>query len=112
MFMLHMHWVAYLFLTNWSYGVFDCFPQVAPRKKFKCPQCTNTEMLSADITHMVERSECINQFAAVYESMPLRSIEFRADPVLYKDNFPSVLKKFYDIGSLWGWTAANSVVVS
>ena len=57
-------------------------------------------MLSADITHMVERSECINQFAAVYESMPLRSIEFRADPVLYKDNFPSVLKKFYDIGSL------------
>ena len=67
-------------------------------------------MLSADITHMVERSECINQFAAVYESMPLRTIEFRADPVLYKDNFPSVLKKFYDIGSLWGWTVANTVV--
>ncbi|KAK7476210.1 hypothetical protein BaRGS_00032564 [Batillaria attramentaria] len=74
--------------------------KVAPRKKFKCPQCTNTEMLSADITHMVERSECINQFAAIYQSMPLRTVEFRADPVLYKDNFPSVLKKFNDIGSL------------
>lgn len=74
--------------------------KVAPRKKFKCPQCTNTEMLSADITHMVERSECINQFAAIYQSMPLKTIEFRADPVLYKDNFPSILKKFNDIGSL------------
>lgn len=74
--------------------------QVAPRKKFKCPQCINTEMLSADITHMVERSECINQFAAIYQNMPLRTVEFRADPVLYKDNFPSSLKKFNDIGSL------------
>ncbi|KAL8611501.1 hypothetical protein ACOMHN_014556 [Nucella lapillus] len=74
--------------------------KVAPRKKFKCPQCTNTEMLSADVTHMVERSECINQFTAIYQNMPLRTIEFRADPVLYKDNFPSVLKKFNDIGSL------------
>ncbi|PVD29021.1 hypothetical protein C0Q70_11618 [Pomacea canaliculata] len=74
--------------------------KVAPRKKFKCPQCTNTEMLSADVTHMVERSECINQFTAVYQSMPLRTIEFRADPVLYKDSFPPELKKFNDIGSL------------
>lgn len=74
--------------------------KVTPRKKFKCPECVNTEMLSADITHMVERSECINQFTSLYESMPLKSIEFRADPVLYKDNYPIELKKFNDIGSL------------
>ena len=74
--------------------------KVTPRKKFKCPECINTEMLSADITHMVERSECINQFTDVYQSMPLKSIEFRADPVLYKDNYPSELKKFNNIGSL------------
>lgn len=74
--------------------------KVTPRKKFKCPECINTEMLSADITHMVERSECINQFTSLYESMPLKSIEFRADPVLYKDNYPTELKKFNDIGSL------------
>lgn len=74
--------------------------KVTPRKKFKCPECTNTEMLSSDISHMIERSECINQFASIYQSMPLKSIEFRADPVLYKDDIPNVMKKYNDIGSL------------
>lgn len=74
--------------------------KVTPRKKFKCPECTNTEMLSSDVSHMVERSDCINQFTRIYQSMPLKSVEFRADPVLFKDEFPDVLKKFKDIGSL------------
>ncbi|KAK3595238.1 hypothetical protein CHS0354_021555 [Potamilus streckersoni] len=74
--------------------------KVTPRKKFKCPECINKEMISADITHMVERSDCINQFASIYQSMPLKYVEFRADPVLYKDNFPSELKIFNDVGSL------------
>ncbi|KAL5009577.1 hypothetical protein ScPMuIL_011882 [Solemya velum] len=73
--------------------------KVTPRKKFKCPSCVNVE-ISADLTHMVERSECINTFASIYQSTPVKSVEFRADPVLYKDNFPSILKKFSDIGSL------------
>ncbi|XP_052872324.1 exostosin-2 [Anopheles cruzii] len=74
--------------------------KVAPRKKFKCPECTNNEMLSADLNHMTERSACINQFAEIYGTMPLRTVEFRADPVLFKDNFPEKLKRFNDIGSL------------
>ncbi|XP_049955554.1 exostosin-2 [Schistocerca serialis cubense] len=74
--------------------------KVTPRKKFKCPECTNTEMLSADLNHMMERSQCIDRFAAVYGTMPLQTVEFRADPVLYKDNFPEKLKRFNDIGSL------------
>lgn len=74
--------------------------KVAPRKKFKCPECTNTEMLSADLSHMAERSQCVDRFARVYGSMPLKSVEFRADPVLYKDLFPEKLKRFNDIGSL------------
>ncbi|ESO89598.1 hypothetical protein LOTGIDRAFT_124977 [Lottia gigantea] len=74
--------------------------KVTPRKKFKCPQCISNEMLSADITHMIERSDCINMFTKIYQTMPLKSIEFRADPVLYKDEFPSVLKKYNDVGSL------------
>lgn len=74
--------------------------KVAPRKKFKCPECTNTEMLSADINHMMERSACIDRFAKVYGVMPLKTVEFRADPVLYKDNFPEKLKRFNDVGSL------------
>uniref|UniRef100_A0AAG5DJ14 Exostosin-2 n=1 Tax=Anopheles atroparvus TaxID=41427 RepID=A0AAG5DJ14_ANOAO len=74
--------------------------KVAPRKKFKCPECTNNEMLSADLNHMTERSACINRFAEIYGNMPLRTVEFRADPVLFKDNFPEKLKRFNDIGSL------------
>ena len=74
--------------------------QVTPRKKFKCPECTNTEMLSADLNHMMERSQCIDMFSSIYGSMPLQTVEFRADPVLYKDSFPEKLKRFNDIGSL------------
>jgi len=74
--------------------------KVTPRKKFKCPECTNTEMLSADLSHMAERSDCIDRFSAIYGTMPLKSVEFRADPVLYKDPFPEKLKRFNDIGSL------------
>lgn len=75
--------------------------KVTPRKKFKCPECSNSEMLSADvIRHLNERSECINRFTAIYGSMPLKSVQFRADPVLFKDNLPEKLKKFNQIGSL------------
>ncbi|XP_011135760.1 exostosin-2 isoform X2 [Harpegnathos saltator] len=74
--------------------------KVTPKKKFRCPECTNTEMLSADLTHMVERTQCINKFSSIYGTMPLKSVEFRADPVLFKDVFPEKLKRFNDIGSL------------
>lgn len=74
--------------------------KVTPRKKFKCPECKNIEMLSADVTHMVERTECINRFADVYGTMPLKTVEFRADPVLYKDNLPGKLKEFNSVGTL------------
>lgn len=57
-------------------------------------------MLSADLNHMVERSRCIDRFTSIYGSMPLKTVEFRADPVLFKDNFPDKLKRFNDIGSL------------
>jgi glucuronyl/N-acetylglucosaminyl transferase EXT2 len=49
---------------------------------------------------MMERSQCIDMFSAIYGSMPLQTVEFRADPVLYKDTFPEKLKRFNDIGSL------------
>ncbi|XP_078077161.1 exostosin-2 isoform X2 [Mustelus asterias] len=74
--------------------------KVTPRKKFKCPECTAIDGLSLDQTHMVERSECINKFASVFGIMPLKVVEHRADPVLYKDDFPEKLKSFPNIGSL------------
>ncbi|GAB6024022.1 Exostoses (Multiple)-like 3 [Chamberlinius hualienensis] len=74
--------------------------KVAPRKKFKCPECVNTEMLSTDLSHMIERSRCIDKFSQIYGCMPLKPVEFRADPVLYKDNFPDKLKRFKGVGSL------------
>ncbi|XP_041052857.1 exostosin-2 isoform X1 [Carcharodon carcharias] len=74
--------------------------KVTPRKKFKCPECTAIDGLSLDQTHMVERSECINKFASVFGTLPLKVVEHRADPVLYKDDFPEKLKSFPNIGSL------------
>lgn len=74
--------------------------KVTPRKKFKCPECANNEMLSADLNHMRERSRCIDEFSHIYGRMPLRTVEFRADPVLFKDNFPEKLKRFSDMGTL------------
>ncbi|XP_028144510.1 exostosin-2 [Diabrotica virgifera virgifera] len=74
--------------------------KVTPRKKFKCPECASNEMLSADLGHMVERSQCISRFEKAFGRMPLKSVEFRADPVLFKDPFPEKLKRFNDIGSL------------
>lgn len=74
--------------------------QITPKKKFKCPQCTNTEMLSADQGHMAIRTSCINRFADVYGIMPLKAVEYRVDPVLYKDIFPKKLKRYNNIGEL------------
>lgn len=75
--------------------------KVLPRKKFRCPECVNSVTLSNDvINHLNARSSCINQFASIYGCMPLKSVEFRADPVLFKDNLPEKLKKFYRFGEL------------
>jgi len=77
--------------------------KVAPRKKFKCStaQCLNQELsLSGQHNHMVARSECINLFAEKYGYLPLKSVDFRVDPVLYKDQVPDKLKRFVNVGSL------------
>ena len=76
--------------------------KVAPRKKFKCStqQCTNSDMLSGVQTHLIERSDCVNMLVGKFGYMPLKAVEFRADPVLYKDDLPEKLKRFANIGSL------------
>ncbi|CAB3246780.1 unnamed protein product [Arctia plantaginis] len=74
--------------------------KVTPRKKFKCPECTNTEMLSADARHMSQRSACIARFAAVYGHMALQPVEFRADPLQYREVGPGVPHAYPDIGAL------------
>nr|CAB3244014.1 exostosin-2-like [Phallusia mammillata] len=74
--------------------------KVTPRKKFKCTDCATGGSLSLDESHMVERTTCMNHFTEAYGMLPLKSINFRADPVLYKDDFPEKLKAFPDIGAL------------
>ncbi|KAK8379154.1 hypothetical protein O3P69_019178 [Scylla paramamosain] len=73
--------------------------KVTPRKKFKCGECTSGD-LSANEAHMVERSQCVRHFTRVFGTMPLKTVEFRADPVLFMDNFPKKLKLYDDMGSL------------
>ena len=76
--------------------------KVVPRQKFKCQTagCQGETILSADTSHMVERSDCLNQFAAVYGMVPLKTVEYRADPHLYKEDLPDLLKVYSDVGSL------------
>uniref|UniRef100_A0A2P2HX98 Exostosin-2 n=1 Tax=Hirondellea gigas TaxID=1518452 RepID=A0A2P2HX98_9CRUS len=73
--------------------------KVTPRKKFKCGSCSAGD-LSATEAHMLERSECVNHFSKVFGKMPLNTVEFRADPLLYLDDFPSKLKLYKEMGSL------------
>ncbi|XP_041979728.1 exostosin-2 [Aricia agestis] len=74
--------------------------KVTPRKKFKCPECTNTEMLSADARHMASRSACVERLAKEYGHMPLRPIAFRADPLQYREPAGGVPQAYPDIGKL------------
>ncbi|KAF7492105.1 Exostosin-2 [Sarcoptes scabiei] len=54
--------------------------KVTPRKKFKCTDCAKkiTEGLTE---HFRIRSYCIDYFAKIYQTMPLKVIEFRSSPV-------------------------------
>lgn len=74
--------------------------KVTRRKKFRCPECVTGGSISLEQSHMVERSTCINEFMNMYGSLPLRAINFRADPVLFMDEFPDHLKAFPDMGLL------------
>ena len=59
--------------------------------------------ISVDASHVVERSSCINKFAEIYGYMPLKTINFRADPLLYKDEIidnQSIKQRFRDMGEL------------
>lgn len=60
-------------------------------------------MLSSDSSHMIERTQCVNRFAEIYGFMPLLGAEWRADPVLYRNQDAALslkLKKYKDVGSL------------
>jgi hypothetical protein len=41
-------------------------------------------MLSSDSAHLLQRSRCVERFARAFGAMPLRAVEFRVDPLLYK----------------------------
>jgi len=76
--------------------------KVSPRKKFKCTDCSPglSGGISVEPSHMVERSACINKFSEIYGYMPLKTINFRADPLLYKDDFDKKQMRFSDMGEL------------
>ena len=76
--------------------------QVSPRKKFKCPTCTSEKSLWNDPEHYLERDECINIFVneQFFQGMPLQTVKFRLDPVLYKDSVDENFKAYPDFGEL------------
>ncbi|XP_055335546.1 exostosin-2-like [Paramacrobiotus metropolitanus] len=74
--------------------------KVGPRKKFRCPECSNMDMLSADAGHLLERSHCINFLISVYGYLPLLTVEYRADPTLYKESVHHIEEAYPHIGAL------------
>ena len=74
--------------------------KIGTRKKFKCSQCPSNKMLSESLTHMKQRTLCINDFSRQFRNFPIFNTEYRADPVLFKDTVTTQQKKFHNIGSL------------
>lgn len=74
--------------------------KVTPRKRFKCPECAGDEALDSNPSHFMERSACIHEFVKSYGTLPLKTAEFRADPILFKDDLPSRIKRYKDIGTI------------
>ena len=71
--------------------------KVTPRKRFKCSQCGRNESLWSETSHFVKRSECLRYFTKQFNYMPLKAVEFRLDPSLYKEDVSQTLK-FREIG--------------
>lgn len=76
-----------------------CF-QVTPRKKFKCATCKSEESLWNDPQHYRERHQCVNIFTKFFNSMPLKAVKFRLDPVLFLDPVADDIKAYPNIGEL------------
>ncbi|KAJ6215419.1 hypothetical protein RDWZM_009919 [Blomia tropicalis] len=75
--------------------------KVTPRKKFKCPECRQNHKLSTDaMQHLRIRSQCIDHFVSIYKMLPLKAVEYRSNPVLYRDNIPDKLKHYNSVGTL------------
>jgi glucuronyl/N-acetylglucosaminyl transferase EXT2 len=72
--------------------------KTSPRKKFKCPTCTSEGSLWSDPEHYLERDECINLFQSFFFDLPLQTVKFRLDPVLYKLDSP--LNRYPNMGEL------------
>ena len=85
-------------ITNFSFFFYRV--QVSPRKKFKCPSCVSEESLWSDPQHYLERNECINIFEQFFGGLPLRTVKFRLDPVLYKDPIEERFISYPNMGDL------------
>lgn len=72
--------------------------QVTPRKRFTCAQCKRNDSLWSESSHFIKRSECLSVFTEHFGRMPLKPVEFRADPVLYQQDVPRDLMMFPGVG--------------
>ena len=68
------------------------------RKKFKS---TSSSLSSNMISHLVARNTCMKTFTKAFGSTPLRTVEFRADPTLFKqEGYTNETKKYKTEGEL------------
>ncbi|XP_065174420.1 exostosin-2-like [Sycon ciliatum] len=75
--------------------------KATPKKRFRCERCSANESLWDGPGYFVERNLCLNNFTRLYgNKMPLREVEYRADPVLYLEDVPHHQQRFQQVGSL------------
>ncbi len=48
----------------------------------------------------MERSKCIQELVNFFGNVPLKTVEFRADPILHQDDVPARVKRFKNIGTI------------
>ena len=74
--------------------------KVTARKRFICSKCKSNESLWSETSHFVKRTECLKVFTKLFGKMPLETVEFRADPVLFRENVPIEIQDYPDTGTV------------
>lgn len=81
--------------------------KVLPRKKFLCggsvssgdKEC-DSSAISGHTRYFVQRSQCVEYLKRYFGHVPLQTVHFRADPVLFREHYTDAVKRYPNVNSL------------